>query len=219
MSLKVAHAGLAGIVVNDFHHGIFHEGNFILLETMRLELTGNQVPSGNLQLFERRIPIDLDDFHAVSQRTGYGVQLIGRSDEDDFAEIKVNIQVMITKGAVLRRVQHLQAARCWGLRASPADFVDFVEHKHRVAGARPLDGLDNSSGHRSDVSATMAANFGLIPDASQAHAGKFRPRARATLRPRLVLPTPGGPAKHKMTPRAVLSSASFWHLHDPSPDA
>jgi hypothetical protein len=119
VSLKVAHAGLAGIVVDDFQDGILHEGNFVLLETMRLELTGNQVPSGNLQLFERRIPIDLDDFHAVSQRARYGVQLIGRGDENDVAEIEVHIQVMITKGAVLRRVQHLQAARCWGRRASP----------------------------------------------------------------------------------------------------
>jgi hypothetical protein len=44
VSLQVAHASLAGVVVNDFEHGILHEGNLVFLETMRLELTGNQVP-------------------------------------------------------------------------------------------------------------------------------------------------------------------------------
>ena len=37
----------------------------------------------------------------------------------------------------------------------------------------------------------------------------LRPRARAMLWPRLVLPTPGGPAKQRMAPKAARVGESF----------
>jgi hypothetical protein len=55
------------------------------------------------------------------------------------------------------------------------DLVHFIEHKDRIAGASPLDGLDDAARHGPDVGAAMAPNFSLVAHASQAHVGELSP--------------------------------------------
>jgi hypothetical protein len=43
----------------------------------------------------------------------------------------------------------------------------FIQHEDRILRARLLHRLNNLSGERADVSATVAANLGLIANAAQ----------------------------------------------------
>jgi hypothetical protein len=65
-----------------------------------------------------------------------------------------------------------------GSRAAPRriaaevapQLVHFVQHQHRIVGSRAPHGLNHASGHRADIGAAMAAQFGFIMHAAQAHA-------------------------------------------------
>jgi len=48
------------------------------------------------------------DLHAVQQRTGNRVQLIGCGDEHDFGQIKLHFQVVVGEREVLLRIKNLQ---------------------------------------------------------------------------------------------------------------
>ena len=45
--------------------------------------------------------------------------------------------------------------------------VDFVEHEDRIFGFRPANALNDLSRQRTDVGATMTANFGFIMHAAE----------------------------------------------------
>src|ERR1700722_6507797 len=50
-----------------------------------------------------------------------------------------------------------------------ADFVDLVEHDHRVHRARVPEGSHEPAGERADVGPSVTADLGLIPDAAKRH--------------------------------------------------
>ena len=176
VSFQVAYAGFAGIVVDDFKDGVLNEGYLVFLQTVCSQLTRNEMPLSNAQFLHIRVAIQLDDLHAVAQRTRYGVQLIGRRDEDHLAQVEIHIQVMVPESAVLCRIQHFQ--QCAGGITAPvlSDLVDLVEHEDRITCTGAFDGLDDSSGHGADIGAPMAADFGFVPHATQAHAGELPPQ-------------------------------------------
>ena len=49
-------------------------------------------------------------------------------------------------------------------------FVDFIEDKHGIARVGLLNRLDDTSGHRSDIGATVSANLGFIVQTAQRYA-------------------------------------------------
>ena len=176
LALQVAHAGLARVVLNDLAHGVVGEGHLLVLETVGLELPRDQVTLGDLQLFVFGVAVERDDLHAVAQGRRDGLQLVGRGDEDDVAQVEVHVQVVVAKGVVLGRVEHFQQGAAGVPAPVRADLVDLVQHEHRVAGARALDGLDDAARHGADVGPAVAADLGLVAHAAQAHAGEAAAR-------------------------------------------
>ena len=49
-------------------------------------------------------------------------------------------------------------------------FVDFIEDKHGIARVGLLNRLDDTSGHRSDIGATVSANLGFVVQTAQRYA-------------------------------------------------
>ncbi len=50
----------------------------------------------------------VNNFHTIAQGRRDCLQLVGSCDEDNITKVKIHIQIMIPKGMVLGRVQHLQ---------------------------------------------------------------------------------------------------------------
>ena len=65
---------------------------------------------------------------------------------------------------------------------------------------RLLHGLDDFSGQRSDIGPAMTADLSLVAHATEGDLMKFRPMERAMERASEVLPTPGGPTRHRIGP-------------------
>ena len=79
------------------------------------------------------------------------------------------------------RIQHFEQRRLRVAAEVRADFVDFVDHHHRIFGPGIADRADDRARHRADVRTAMAANFGLVAYAADREAHEFashRPRDR-----------------------------------------
>ena len=109
----------------------------LVAEARLLELPRNQVLLGDLRLFALRVARELDDFHAVEERTGNVLDEVRGRDEQHFAQVERNAEVVIGEGVVLRRIEHLeQRARRIALERH-AELVDFVEQEDRDSSCRP----------------------------------------------------------------------------------
>ena len=71
---------------------------------------------------------------------------------------------------VLPRIEHLEQGTRRVSAKVGADFVDFIEHEHRIACAGAPELLDKAARHGTDVGAAMTANFSFVADSPQAHA-------------------------------------------------
>ena len=82
-----------------------------------------------MQLFQLGVPGQANDLHAVLQRSRDGIKGVGRGDEEHLGEIVVHVQIVVIKGHILFRVQHLQEG---GGRVAPeigGHLVHLVEQK------------------------------------------------------------------------------------------
>src|SRR6185436_12592593 len=71
---------------------------------------------------------------------------------------------------VLLRIQHLEQRRRRIATKIGSDLVDFIQHEHRIVGARLMDALNHATWHGSHVGASVTSNFGFIVHATKAHA-------------------------------------------------
>src|SRR5699024_8595075 len=97
-----------------------------LLEAVLLQLLGEKMVLGNLQLFFIGIGRKLNNLHPVQQRRGDGGGGVGGGDEHTLAEVKGNFQVVVPEGAVLLGVQDLQQRRRGIAPVVAAQLVDFI---------------------------------------------------------------------------------------------
>src|ERR1700674_2419063 len=96
-----------------------------------------------------------------------GPELIRRSDEQDLREVEIDLEIVVAEGVILRRIEHLEQSRRRVALIARADFVDFVEHEHRVHRAGLLQPLYDAPRDRTDVGAAMTANFGFVAHAAE----------------------------------------------------
>ena len=137
-----------------------------------------------------------------SRRAGGMVsRMLAVHDEQHLGQVEGQVDVVVLEGVVLLRVQHLEQGRRRVAAEVRAQLVHLVEHEHRVLALRAAQALDDLAGQGADVGAAVAADLRLVAHAAQAdavelaaHGGGDRPAQR------LVLPTPGGPTKHRMGP-------------------
>ena len=142
---------------------------------MLFDLLGQQMFSGNAQLFFFRVAGHFDDLQTVQQRPGNGVHGVGGGDEHDLAQVEGQLHVVVAESEILLRVQHFQQRGGGVAPEIAAHFVDLVKQEHRVHGARLLDTGDDPTGDRAYIGAPVAANLGLVPHAAQRHLHKFAP--------------------------------------------
>ncbi len=139
-------------------------------EAVGLQLPGQEVAEGDLQLLLLGVAGEFQDLHAVPQGRRDGVQEVGGGDEHDLGEVEVHLQVMVREGGVLLRVQDLQEGRGGVAPEVGADLVHFIQDEHRVIGAGPADGLDDAAGHGPHVGAAVAPDLGFVPHPAQGEA-------------------------------------------------
>jgi hypothetical protein len=93
---------------------------------------------GDLLLF--RVPGEVDDLHAVTQRRRHRVEHVRRGHEQHAREIERDVEIVVAERAVLLGVEHLEQRG----RRIPAEIhpelVDLVQHEDRVLGCRHAAG-------------------------------------------------------------------------------
>ena len=143
------------------------------MQAVTPELARPEVVTGDRRLLRGRVSVEADDLHAVEQRAGDRLGLVGGCDEDDLAEVELHVQVVVAERRVLRRVEDLEQRA--GRVAPPvrADLVDLVEQDHRVHRPRVTEGTDQAARERPDVRAPVAADLGLVAQAAERHADEL----------------------------------------------
>ena len=140
---------------------------------------GHQVTARDVDLLVDRVAGELDHLHPVVEWRRDRVEDVGGGDEHDVGEIEVEIEVVIAERVVLGRIEDLEH-RAGGVAAEVgAHLVDLVDHEDRVAGAGVAERADDRPRHRADVGATVAADLGLVADASDRDPLEARARAPA----------------------------------------
>jgi hypothetical protein len=90
LALELAHAALARVVRHDAHHGVVGEHDVLALEPRLLDLTRDQVLLRDLRLLALGVARELDDLHAVDERTGDVLDEVRRGDEQHLAQVERN---------------------------------------------------------------------------------------------------------------------------------
>ena len=80
---------------------------------------------------------------------------------------------MVTEVAVLFRIQCFQKRRTGVSPEIIAQFINFIQYHHRIHGPCLLHPADDSAGHRSDISFSVAADLRLIMHTAQADPAHF----------------------------------------------
>ena len=168
--LQLAHAGLAGIALDDGAQGAVADGQAILVDTGLGQLLGPQVTLGDRHFLFGDVAGQADHFHAVEQRAGDGIQGVGGAHEEHLGQVQAQIQVVVEEVDVLLRVQGFQQCRRRVALEALAHLVDFVEHDHRVHHLDVLERLHQLARLGTDVGAAVALDFGLVAHAADAEA-------------------------------------------------
>ena len=151
---------------------------------MRLDLLGDQVALGDLDLLVLGVAFEPDDLHPVEQRLRH-VERVGGGDEHHVRQVVVQLEIMVLEAAVLLGIEHLQQRRRGIAAEILAELVDLVEQEQRIAGPGLLQIGDDLARQRADVGPAVAADLGLVAHAAQRLAREFaarRPGDRAAER-------------------------------------
>ena len=167
------------------------------LDAVVLHLLRQQVLLGDRDLLVLGVAGQADHLHAVEQRRR-DVHGVGRGDEHHVGQVVLDLDVVVDERVVLLRIEHLEQRRRRIAAEVLAHLVDFVEQEQRIAHADLGHVLQDLAGHRADVRAAMAADLGLVAHAAERHADELAAGRRAIDWPSEVLPTPGGPTRHRI---------------------
>ena len=145
-------------------------------EPRRLEPALHQIALGDLDLLVLGIARQLDHLHAVAQRTGDGVEHVGRADEHHARQVERHREIIVAEGRVLLGVEHLQQRRRRIAVEALAELVHLVEHHDGIARLGLADRLDHVAGQRPDIGAAMAPDLGLVMHAAERQPHEFAAR-------------------------------------------
>jgi hypothetical protein len=65
----------------------------------------------NMKLFVLHVARDLDELHPVPESGRDRLDHVGGRNEHDFGKVERNLQIVITEGVVLLRIQYFQQGR------------------------------------------------------------------------------------------------------------
>ena len=175
LALEVAHARLAGVLVDDQAQRLVGDRHLVLAQAVALALARPQVAAGDRDLLRDGVAVEADDLHAVQERAGDRLRDVGGRDEQDLREVELDVEVVVAERVVLRRVEHLEQGRARVAAPVGADLVDLVEHDHRVHRPGVAQRAHQAARERADVGAPVAADLGLVAHAAERHADELAP--------------------------------------------
>jgi len=143
------------------------------LQSMLLQLLGQQMLLGDLKLFLVGIAGQLNDLHTIQQRPRDSPQHVGGGDEHDAAQVNRDLQKMIPESVVLLAVKYLQQRRGGVAPHIAGQLIDLVQHQQRVHGTGAGHGIDDAAGHGADIGLAMAADIRFVPHAAQTESGQL----------------------------------------------
>ena len=131
LSLQRSDTRLTGVVTDNIQTGLRRDINLVWLQPIELGLLGYEVLLSDIQFFVFGIAGDSNHFHSIQQRSG-DIHGVGGADEHHIREIVVHLEVMVVKGMILFRIQHLKH-RGSGITAMiHTHLVDLVEQEQRI---------------------------------------------------------------------------------------
>jgi hypothetical protein len=173
LSFQAPHPGLTSVVGDDFAQCVLGDLHLDARESVCLQLPFQQVAARDLQFLLLGIAGQLDDFHAVAQRPGNGVEHVRGADEQDLRQVEGNAKIVVAKAVVLLGVEHFEQRGKRIALIAGRQLVDFVQHEHRIAPAGLSHGLRNVAGQRADVGAPVSADFRFVMHTAETYAAEL----------------------------------------------
>ena len=167
-SFQLANAGLTRVARGDQGDGAVADLDVFRRQPVFLNLPWRQIALGDFEFLPVAVTRQRNYVHAIPQRRRNRAELVGGRNKQDFRKIERQIEVMISEGVILFRVENLEQCRRRIAAVISAQLVDLVEHHHGIVDARAANRLNHAARHRAHVSAAMAAQFGFITHAAQA---------------------------------------------------
>src|SRR4051794_12390562 len=215
LALELAHSGLARVVGDDAAQRLVADGDPRLLQAVALDLARDEVALGDLQLLVLGVASELDELHAVAQRAGHAVQVVGRADEHDLAQVERHVEVVVAEARVLLGIEHLEHRAGRIAAEVRAHLVDLVDHEQRVVGARVAQRADDRARHGADVGPPVAADLGLVAHAADADALEVAAQRAGDGAPQRRLADAGRPGEAEdRAARVALEPAHGQELED-----
>ena len=168
-TLEVAHARLARVAVDNLADCGILENHALTAQAVLVQLLLDEELLGDVQLLFAGVARNLQHLKPIAQCRWNRVEDVGCGDEHDLGKIEGNFQIVVRKGVVLLGVQDFQQGRGRIPAKVVPQFVDFVEHEHRVVRSRLLHALHDSSWQRPDVGTAVTTDLGLVAYPSQRH--------------------------------------------------
>src|SRR5262249_6916502 len=144
LAFQIAQARLARVAADYLGGRLEGELDFRVAKPVFSLLLWNQVPFDDLQLLFLGVPRQLQHFHAVAQGRRNRIEDIRRGQEQDPGKIKGYVQIVVLKGTVLFRIEHLEQRRSRIAAEVHPELVDLVENEQRVVRSRVAQPLDDA---------------------------------------------------------------------------
>ncbi len=111
-ALKLPHAGFAGVARRQQVDRVVGDLELLGRQAVLLDLPRDQILLGDIAASRGRCnPAELNDLHAVAQRRRDRPELIGGRDKEDLRKIERQIEIVVAKRVVLRRIEYLEQRR------------------------------------------------------------------------------------------------------------
>ena len=110
LAFQAAHAGFTGVIADQIADRAVGDRELALLQPLRLDLLGDQVAPGDLDLLVLCVAGDADDLHPVEKRLRQ-VERVRGGHEHDVGQVVIGFQIVVVEGRVLFRIEHFQQGR------------------------------------------------------------------------------------------------------------
>ena len=109
-AFHAAHAGLARVVTHDVAQRGFADMQIGFCQAVVLQLLGQQITLGDIDLLVLGVAGKSDHFHPVEQRRG-NVERVGGGDKHHVGKVVIDLDIMVLEGVVLLRIEHFEQRR------------------------------------------------------------------------------------------------------------
>ncbi len=170
---QLSHAALTCILLDNLFQSLLGKLELwvVLVESCVLQLTGNKVAFGYLNLLLGDVSRHLDDLHTVEQRARNGVEVVGSGNEERLGEVVVYVEEVVVEGRVLLWVEHFeQCRRRVAIDSVLCHLVNLIENEYGIRRASLLNALDDAARHGANIGSSVSANLTLVVQSAQRHA-------------------------------------------------